>query len=113
MEFANFLFSSKDFFHLILAIIFFCFKRGRYNSESFYRSSKANFFKRKAYILCLLFIIIGTLKFFEYILVATIITSCKYSDDKVVKQLKFWSEVKLKIKARIGFKVELKIRSKV
>ena len=85
LEFADFLFLSIDFFYSIFTIIIFCLEKGRCNSNTFYMSSKAGFFKSKAHVLYLLFIIIRILKFFECILISTTITSYRHNKNKIEK----------------------------
>lgn len=103
LEFIDLLFSSINFFHLILTVIIFWLKRGRCNYCSFYMSPKSGIFESQAPILCLLFIVIRTLKFLKCVLVSTFVNSFRHDEGK--KESKFLLNKNKSQKSEVGLDV--------
>ncbi len=87
LKFTDLLFPSKDLFHSILTIIFFCLKWGTWNGRSFYMSPKSGFLQSKTYMPCPLLIVMRPLKFLESIPLSTTVTSSRHDENRMEERI--------------------------
>lgn len=84
-QFPDFFIASIDSFHSILIIICFWQEKGRYNYISFYIPLKYSFFWSESHLLCQIYLIIRSFKFFEYNLILITIISFIYGNNKLCR----------------------------